>query len=780
MASLVNITGVVQGVGFRPHIYRRAISMGYSGWVANNPAGVQLYLELDRAAAQVAIAELLTNLPAVARVEGYSVHEVPSQHIEGFSIASSEQVGEIATEISRDLAICGDCLAEMRDPRNRRYGYPYITCTNCGPRYSVITALPYDRENTTMAPWAMCDACLAEYRDPMDRRFHAEPIACWDCGPNFVLYKLDPTGDFAPTELSGSSAISAVAKLFNDGGIVAIKGIGGYHLAADASNEISVDALRQAKFRKDKPFAVMAQNLDRVQELCEVSATAKESLLSSGAPIVIMPSRLELPGVAPDSDQLGVMLAYTPLHHLLFDAGAPKFLVMTSANRSSEPISYLDSDALERLAGIASAILVGERPIARRLDDSVCFASGRAPLLRRSKGLSPGFVADIGHAGPIVACGADLKSTVAVAFSHKVLVSQYLGDLQYHEVQLSHRRTVADLIAMYKIDRSSVLLCTDAHPQYFSGVLAQSYAEEFGAREPVRIQHHRAHIASVLAEHSMWHQDVVGVALDGTGYGDDASIWGGEFFAGSLSGGFERVTSIGARRLLGGEAAARRPIQALAGYLQDESVWRLMAKDVFGIDPSAYRALSSLRVASSDAIATTSAGRLFDSVAAICGFGTTMTYEGQAAMWLESIARSAVSAPSDFTQGYRGSYRMGLDDMGRLDYGEMLAQAIEERLGGVDVSAISMRFHVGFGEAVATLAARIAQERQSEAVVLSGGVFQNRVFTQVVIAALGRLGHRVKMNESVSCNDEGISLGQVAIAAAQFSKLETSAAREAS
>ena len=776
LASLVKITGVVQGVGFRPHIYRRAVTAGFSGWVANDPSGVLVYLELDTSSAATAINELLGELPQVARVDTIAVEEVPSQGLSGFAIADSRSVGPIVTEMSRDLAVCVDCLAEMRDIGNRRYGYPYITCTNCGPRYSVMTALPYDRKNTTMAPWTMCEACSSENCDPMDRRFHAEPIACWDCGPRYHLYDRDLSGRYRLADGDARDAVVAAAQLLSNGEIVAVKGVGGYHFACDAKNSEAVMTLRAAKFRKDKPFAVMARDIASVEEICWVSVEARSLLLSPSAPIVILPARSELLGVAPGFDQIGVMLPYTPLHHLLFDAAAPGLLVMTSGNRSSEPIAYLDEDALENFSAISGAVLVGERPIARRLDDSVVLARGSAPLLRRSRGLSPAFVARVDHGAPIIACGADLKSTVAVAVGSKVLVSQYLGDLEYHEVQLSHRRTVTDLLGIYDIDPASVQLCADLHPGYFSTALAEKYVEEFGTRELLRVQHHRAHIASVLAEWAIWDQSVVGVAMDGTGYGDDGSIWGGEFFWGSLKDGFERVASLSGAHLLGGEAAARRPLQALAGYLDDNASWALIAKDVFGVDAGLYRVLSSLRFGREAAISTTSAGRLFDCVAAICGFSGTMSYEGQAAMWLENLARASSNHALDPIAISSNHYRFEFAGAGTIDFQEMLTEAIQDRLSGTSVGTIAMRFHLGFALAVAAMAARIARERGSQIVVLSGGVFLNRIFSDAVSIALRDAGLDVKMNLAVSCNDEGISLGQVAIAAAK-SATQTSGKR---
>lgn len=765
MTFLVTICGIVQGVGFRPHIYRRAIASGYDGWVANSPSGVLICLELESDAVTVAIEDLLVDLPSVARVDSFHVEEVKATAIKGFRIAESVGLGDMAAEMSSDLAVCKNCLAEMRDLSNRRFGYPYISCTNCGPRYSVITSLPYDRANTTMADWIMCDNCEREYSDPNDRRFHAEPIACWSCGPVYHLYSSDDNHGFSRQQRDSVIAVATAARNLAMGKIVAIKGIGGYHLACDATNENAVNNLRTAKFRRDKPFALMVADVSAAKRICEISQAQIDVLESASAPIVILPATVNFAGVAPGLDELGLMVASTPLQHLLFDAGAPRVLVMTSGNRSSEPISYVDSDALERFVGIADMVLVGERPIARRLDDSVVSSTGRSRIIRRSRGMAPSFVCDIPTEATLFGCGADLKSSVTLGLRGRALVSQYLGDLQYHEVRLSHSRSMADFFSMYGVDPKEVTFCADNHPQYVSHELALRYAENFGAKEPQFFQHHRSHIASVLAEAGLWDENVVGVALDGTGYGDDGSIWGGEFFVGSLRSGFSREGSIGRARLIGGDSAATRPLQALAGYLEDDDSWSLIAREVFGVDSVTFRMLSSLRrSARIPELVTTSTGRLFDSVAAICGFTATMTYEGQAAIWLEELASSLNLGSKD--ESLLEPYHFNSSHANRIDFQTMLVTAIDDRLRGVDSAMIALRFHVGFAGAIADLALRLARERHLGTIVLSGGVFQNRILTTRVVNAICGAGLVVAMNEKISCNDEGISLGQVALASA--------------
>ncbi len=434
--------------------------------------------------------------------------------------------------ISPDLPVCADCLSELFDPHDPRYRYPYINCTNCGPRYTVIESLPYDRPRTTMKFWPLDEFCAHQYLDPDDRRFHAQPVACPNCGPH---YRLEAGDACAHGDLAG---IEAAVHLLNQGEIVAIKGIGGYHLACDAKNKEAVQALRERKFRKEKPFAVMVRTVDAARAIVELTPEAVALLESQARPIVIAPATAELPGVAPDNRELGVMLPYAPLHCLLFDAGAPEVLVMTSANRSSEPIAYEDADARGRLSGLADAFLIGERPIARRVDDSVARNGVFGPVvLRRSRGYAPGAVATLPVNRPILAVGADLKNAITLVVDGQAFVSQHIGDLDHFEALESFEQTIRDLVSMYEVNWDDLLIVHDLHPQYASTLRAL----DLPGNRKLGVQHHRAHIASVLAEHQAWDVRVIGVSFDGTGYGDDGSIWGGEFFVGSLREGFRRV-----------------------------------------------------------------------------------------------------------------------------------------------------------------------------------------------------------------------------------------------
>jgi hydrogenase maturation protein HypF len=529
-ACLIKVRGVVQGVGFRPFVYRIARELRLCGWVLNGEEGVEIHLEGAEPALEEFQRLLKTGAPPASRITTIEVEETDVLGLQEFVIKASERNDRPTVRISPDLPVCDDCLRELRDAANRRFEYPYINCTNCGPRYSVILTLPYDRPNTTMKAWPFDEYCDREYHDPANRRFHAQPVACPKCGPHYYL-RFD-----AETVSEDQQAIRRAIELLKSGRIVAVKGLGGYHLACDARNANAVSAMRERKFRKEKPFAVMVNSVAAARELVELSQASEALLTSVARPIVLAPARVELAGVAPDNRELGIMLPYTPVQHMLFEAGAPDVLVMTSANRSSEPIAYDDQDALDRLSGIADAFLAGERPIARRVEDSVARAGTFGPvILRRSRGYAPGavttFPPERSMQRPILAVGADLKNTVALVVQGQAFVSQYIGDLEHYEAFRAFEETIHDLMAMYEIVWQDVLLVHDAHPEYRSTV----YALQLRAPEKRSVQHHRAHVASVLAERGEWEKRVLGVSFDGTGYGDDGGIWGGEFFTGQFA-----------------------------------------------------------------------------------------------------------------------------------------------------------------------------------------------------------------------------------------------------
>jgi hydrogenase maturation protein HypF len=497
-ARTIRVRGIVQGVGFRPFVYRLAQANTLAGWVFNDEDGVEIFLEGPHQSLDAFVESLKSEAPQAAQIATIQIQSAEPSGLHEFKIRESAHTGTPSTRISPDLPVCADCLNELFDQEDRRHNYPYINCTNCGPRYSVILELPYDRRNTTMKSWPLDDYCAHQYRDPGDRRFHTQPVACPTCGPDYYLQ----TG----TEKITEDAIAKAARLLTEGAILAVKGIGGYHLACDARNDIAVRSLRERKFRKENPFALMAKNLEIAGQLIALTLESEALLTSRARPIVLAVGQVTdlSPSVSPDNDDLGVMLPYAPLHHLLFAAGAPEILVMTSANRSSEPIAYQDEEALDRLQGIADAFLIGERPIARRVDDSIARAGVFGPvILRRSRGYAPSAIASIPTGRPILAVGADLKNSITLVVNGQAFGSQHIGDLAQYQSFQSFRQTIQDLTKMYEVDWSEVLIAHDAHPEYLSTTHALSLKCGAGgsACEPthVAIHHHRAHIASVPA-----------------------------------------------------------------------------------------------------------------------------------------------------------------------------------------------------------------------------------------------------------------------------------------
>lgn len=744
-ACSIHVRGVVQGVGFRPFVYRLAQANTLTGWVLNAEQGVEIYLEGPEQRLEAFVHELKLKPPPAASIAEIEVKPTEAVGLKEFTIRESQRSARPTVRISPDLPVCEQCLAELFQPGDPRYLYPYINCTNCGPRYTVILGLPYDRPNTTMKQWPLDVYCATEYHDPGNRRFHAQPVACAACGPGYYLQEGDKTvrGDMI--------VVSRAAELLSQGKILAIKGLGGYHLACDAMNEVAVFALRERKFRKERPFAVMVKDLPAARELVELSADAESLITSVARPIVLAQAKVELPGVAPDNTELGVMLAYTPLHHLLFAAGAPPRLVMTSANRSSEPIAYTDEDALERLSAIADAFLIGERPIARRVDDSVARSGVFGPtILRRSRGYAPGAVAKLPSDRPILALGADLKNTVTLVVDGQAFVSQHIGDLEHYQAFRALDETVHDLISMYDVHLSDLLVVHDCHPQYFS----TTHAAAIPAWKIQAVQHHRAHLASVLAERGEWETQVVGVSFDGTGYGDDGAIWGGEIFFGSVKEGFARCAHLRPAALAGGDAAARSPVQAAAGFLAQLECLPDLSVPPFNFGPR-YQDALKLISKGVRAFSTTSMGRLFDAAAALLGFTRDVTFEGQAAMWLEQTSRSSRVVPH---------YPFPFTD-GELDFRPLLQSLIADRTRGRDVHKIARAFQLGVAQGLSACLKAICNEKQIDTVVLSGGVFQNELLLHDVKTIISSTGLRIWTNHLVPANDGGISLGQAALAA---------------
>jgi hydrogenase maturation protein HypF len=755
----IRIRGVVQGVGFRPFVYRLARANTLNGWVLNAEEGVEIHLEGAEIGLEAFVRGLKTQPPPAASIEEIDVQPAALAGLRDFTIRTSQCREQPTVRISPDLPVCADCLKELFNPSDQRYLYPYINCTNCGPRYTVVLGLPYDRSHTTMSAWPLDDFCAAEYGDPANRRFHAQPVACADCGPRYYLHGINSAD--ANHAINGNDAndgkdatdrsIRAAAKLLEAGKIIALKGLGGYHLACDARNPVAVAALRERKFRKEKPFALMARDLQVARSLVEVSNEAEALLTSIARPIVLCHAKLDLVGVAPGNHELGLMLPHTPLHHLLFAAGAPDVLVMTSANRSNEPIAYEDTDALERLSGIADAFLIGERPIARRVDDSVARAGAFGPaILRRARGYAPGAVTTLPIDRPIVALGADLKNTVTLVVNGQAFVSQHIGDLDHYQSLRAFKETILDLVSMYEVHCNDLLVVHDLHPQYASTV----HAATLQSGEVHSVQHHRAHVASVLAERSEWTKRVAGVSFDGTGYGDDGTIWGGEIFVGSLEKGFERVAHLRQATLAGGDAAAECPVQAAAGFLAqlDKTVDFTTAPFCF---PTRYRNALELIRKNVRTFPTTSVGRLFDTAAAILGFTREVTFEGQAAIWLEQLARNAkVDVPYSFP--FIGN---------ELDFRPLLIAMIADRVRGRDITEIASAFQWGIAHGLHDALEVLSRTHGLDTIVLSGGVFQNELLLEDLKSLFKSKSLQLWTNHAVPPNDGGISLGQAAMAA---------------
>jgi hydrogenase maturation protein HypF len=764
-ARQIRVRGVVQGVGFRPFVYRLATNHDLNGWVLNGEEGVQIHLEGDETNLQNFIRELKAQPPPASAISEIQVQPAPANGFKDFTIRESRHCDHPTVRISPDLPVCDDCLRELFDQADRRYLYPYINCTNCGPRYSVILALPYDRPNTTMKDWPLDYFCTREYQDPANRRFHAQPVACTQCGPEYYLHEsgaeVEPRGKVEQCRKDkpcgdghscpSTTDIQEAAAKLNSGQILAIKGLGGYHLACDARNAKAVKALRERKYRKEKPFALMARNLSVARTLVDLSPEAQALLTSAARPIVLAPAKIALAEVAPGNNELGVMLPYTPLQHLLLAAGAPDVLVMTSANRSSEPIAYEDEDALQRLEGVADAFLIGQRPIARRIDDSLARVGAFGPvILRRARGHAPGAVTSLPAKRPILALGPDLKNTITLVVEGQAFVSQHIGDLDHYQSLRAFQETIDDLVSMYEVNWNDLLLVHDLHPEYRS----TQHAATRHAAETHAVQHHRAHIASVLAERQEWTKRVIGVSFDGTGFGDDGSIWGGEIFTGSMHAGFTRVAHLRPAALAGGDAAAHHPVQAAAGFLaQIENLPDVHAAP-FNF-PVRYRNARELIARNFRIFPTTSMGRLFDAAAALLGFTREVTFEGQAAMWLEQLARSASQVdpfPFPFAAG-------------ELDFRPLLSAVAEDRNRNRSINHIARAFQRGIAQGLCDAIQSISHLHGLDTIVLSGGVFQNESLLEDLKSLAAEKSLHLWTNHQVPSNDGGISLGQAALAA---------------
>jgi hydrogenase maturation protein HypF len=760
------VAGVVQGVGFRPFVYSLATSLGLSGLVGNDVDGVFIEVEGSAETAAKFLVLLEQEAPPLARIERITTRTVGATGSAGFTIVPSVPGGLRRTLVSADSATCDDCLREMADPADRRYQYPFINCTNCGPRFTIVRDVPYDRPLTTMASFAMCARCSAEYEDPANRRFHAQPACCPECGPRLGL--LDATGaPITGAQLAGAPAadpIVAAAALLASGHVLALKGLGGYHLVVDAANAVASGTLRARKHREDKPFAVMVADLASARQLCEVDPAAASALTSARRPIVLLP---RLPAaeeriarsVAPGNRYLGLMLPYTPVHHLLV-AAAARPLVMTSGNVSDEPIAYLDADAFARLAGIADAFLSHDRAIHIRTDDSVIrMSGGNESVLRRSRGYVPEpLLMRRSVPRPVLACGAELKNTFCLADGDRAFVSHHIGDLENAETLRSFTDGIEHFKRIFDIDPRVV--AHDLHPDYLSTKYAVTLAE--GAQEDVdlvAVQHHHAHIAACLADNA---EDgpVIGVAFDGTGYGPDGTIWGGEFLIADLAS-FDRAGCLAPVAMPGGAAAIRQPWRMAAAYLAASYPGGLPAKvTVRDRNEQHWAAVTSMADRGVNAPLTSSAGRLFDAVAALVGVRDTINYEGQAAIELEQVTDT----------GERGLYPATIVGAGgelRVTGADLIRAAAQDLAAGVSVPVIAARFHNGVAAAIVAVCAQLREQSGLGVVALSGGVFQNMLLTSQVVTGLEHDGFRVLTHSRVPCNDGGISLGQAVVAGAR-------------
>ncbi len=751
--TAVRVEGIVQGVGFRPFVYSLATGLGLGGLVGNDVDGVFAEVEGPPAAVREFLRSLEQNAPPLARIERITATDMAPAGTASFRIVASGPAGPRRTLVAADTATCADCLRELADPADRRFGYPFINCTNCGPRFTIVRDVPYDRPLTTMAGFAMCAQCAAEYDDPADRRFHAQPVCCPKCGPQLAL--CDPAGR---VRARAGEALDGAAALLREGRIVAVKGLGGYHLAADASCEQAVAALRARKHREDKPFAVLAADLAAARRLCAIDPAAAGLLTSQARPIVLLP-RLPSADVAnataPGNRDLGIMLPYSPLHYLLAAAAACP-LVLTSGNVSDEPIAYRDADALSRLGPIADAFLTHDRAIHVRTDDSVARVfRGRPMLLRRSRGCAPEPVAvRAGFPRPVLACGAELKNTFCLAKEHHAFVSQHIGDLENAETLRSFTEGIEHFRRLFDI--APQVVAHDLHPEY----LSTKYALELDDVDLVGVQHHHAHIASCLADNGAdGSAPVIGVAFDGTGYGSDGTIWGGEFLVADCAD-FTRAGHLAPVPMPGGAAAIRQPWRMAAAYLDAACPGTPAASLGVGQRNEArWAAVVAMARQRVNSPLTSSAGRLFDAVAAILGVRDAVNYEGQAAIELEQLADPAE----------RGGYRAGIEATQpfRVHGGDLVRSAVADLAAGVPGAVIAARFHNGVAALVEEGCLLLRERHGLDTVALSGGVFQNVLLLSAAVARLEARGFRVLVHSRVPCNDGGISLGQAVVAAAR-------------
>ncbi len=766
-AEAIRVTGTVQGVGFRPTVWRLARECGVVGDVRNDAEGVLIHAWGEDAALASLTNRLLEEQPPLSRIE--SIARTPLAHApdapRDFSIVASD-LGDTATDVAADAATCADCLDEVMDPHDRRYRYPFTNCTHCGPRLSIIRSVPYDRANTSMASFTMCDECRAEYEDPANRRFHAQPNACPACGPRAWLE--DAAGNRVMPD-ADCDAVGTAASRLRDGSIVAVKGIGGFHLACDATNAAAVGRLRQRKHRYQKALAMMARDLDVVRRYAVVGLGDAETLTARQAPIVILDAHGEqLPeAIAPGQATLGFMLPYTPLHHLLMrDIIEP--VVMTSGNRSDEPQVVDNDEARARLGEIADFFLMHDREIVNRLDDSVaCDVAGEVRFLRRARGHAPEPIslgAGFESAGPVLAMGGELKNTFCLLDGGRAIVSQHIGDMEDAAALRDYSANLALYRSLYDFvpDRYAV----DAHPDY---IPTRTGIEEAGDRPVIEVQHHHAHVASCMAEHgfAIDADPVLGIVLDGLGLGDDGSFWGGEFLAANFAG-YRRLARFAPVPMPGGAKAMREPWRNTWAHLREAFGWELASRRFASVDAVRFLGdkpvdlLEQMAIKGLNSPLGSSAGRLFDAVAAALGVcRESIAHEAQAAIELEALAAAG------FDEECHRGYVVDLVDDGLMTLGwqSLWAELLDDIGAGIPRETIAARFHHGLADGICNVAIDLCGRHGYDTVVLGGGVFQNRLLLATVTAQLSTAGLDVRVPRRLPANDGGLSLGQAAIAA---------------
>ncbi len=773
----VHITGIVQGVGFRPFVYNLAAKLNLNGWVKNTSAGVEIEVDGEQDTLDSFTKLLRDEAPPLSRIDVLTASPRPASGFTTFDIRHSESIPSAFQPISPDVAICDDCLRELFDPADRRYHYPFINCTNCGPRFTIIKDIPYDRPKTTMAPFAMCPDCEHEYTDPTNRRFHAQPVACPKCGPSVTFEKpaLSLSKDLnVQTSASSEDAIEQTRNALAKGEIIAIKGLGGFHLACDATNAKAVSELRARKLRVDKPFALMMPDVETIQQHCEISEAEKVLLTSPAHPIVLLKRKPEstiVEEVSPKQAWLGVMLPYTPLHHLLFDDrpltadhNPLSALVMTSGNLSEEPIAIDNDEARERLSKLADAFLMHNRDIYIRCDDSVArvFDDGRLTIdhkpstiypIRRSRGYAPFPVKLPFEVPQILAAGSELKNTFCITNKNYAFLSHHIGDMENYETLKSFEQGVEHFERLFRVKPEAIAY--DMHPNY----LATRYALERAEQENIpafAVQHHHAHVAACMAEHGLV-EPVIGVSFDGTGYGEDGAIWGGEFLVADYKN-YQRAAHLEYFPLPGGDAAIKKPARtALALLWSLDLEWdeRLASAIEFCAEDQVTLRLQLEKKINTPL--TSSMGRLFDAAAALAGVRQKVNYEGQAAIEFEALADPAEA----------GMYLFALEQ-DRVKTGSAIEALVNDVMAGIPIQKISARFHNGLAESVRETVKKISKDSGIKSVVLSGGVWQNITLIRRTLSLLRNDGFEVYIHREVPTNDGGLSLGQAAIAAARM------------